>query len=146
MTKLEQIKKNNTLIGTLEGSGRSDDEIVSLIEKLKKENEELEKFDIPESSDGLIDYLIENDEGGFWGDAKYGVTSGYEFIDAIGGADRVADYGGEDQGSDYWVVLYFPKYDTYVKRSGWYASYHGGEFDSPPFIVKKVKKTVEVFE
>ena len=45
----------------------------------------------------------------------------------------VDSYGGEGQGSDFWVVVSVEKegeVTRYVKNSGWYASYDGGYFDS----------------
>lgn len=45
---------------------------------------------------------------------------------------RLDSYGGEGQGSDFWVVLSVEKDGVvrYVKNDGWYTSYEGGSFDS----------------
>lgn len=43
----------------------------------------------------------------------------------------VEGYGGEDRGSDYWGVfrIVWDKKEEFIKISGWYASYEGGEVD-----------------
>ena len=50
-----------------------------------------------------------------------------------GAAVRFVDnFGGEGQGSDFWVVLSVEKDGVvrYVKNNGWDTSYEGGSFDS----------------
>lgn len=37
-------------------------------------------------------------------------------------------YGGEGQGDDYYTIVYFKKYDIYIKFAGWYASHYGSEY------------------
>lgn len=49
-----------------------------------------------------------------------------------GAAVRLVDnFGGEGQGSDFWVVFSVEKDGVvrYVKNDGWYSSYEGGNFD-----------------
>ena len=62
---------------------------------------------------------------------------------------RVADYGGEDMGSEYWKVYKFTDKNTgeevYIKFDGWYASYEGAEYTEMS-IVQPVVKTVTVYE
>jgi len=52
-------------------------------------------------------------------------------------AELMEEYGGEDQGSDYWSVWRFERIiktdglmreEVFYKFSGWYASYVGAEF------------------
>lgn len=50
--------------------------------------------------------------------------------------EHVDNYGGEEQGRDYWSIYSFSN-DTdvvYVKFDGWYASYHGSEYDEWYFV------------
>lgn len=64
---------------------------------------------------------------------------------------QVDNYGGEDQGSEYWSVYSFSKETElqWVKFNGYYASYSGSEFDRW-FFVKPVPKSgfdfVELYE
>lgn len=64
---------------------------------------------------------------------------------------RVAGYGGEDQGKEYYSVYEFTKKDTenspkiLVKFEGWYQSYHGSEYTHWKFV-EPVEKTVIVYE
>ncbi|QGH74708.1 hypothetical protein DSS3PM1_00031 [Bacteriophage DSS3_PM1] len=54
----------------------------------------------------------------------------YSFCD---GAEVLDNYGGENQGSTYYSVIRFELkgYQGYVtlKFEGWYASYHGADFE-----------------
>ena len=62
--------------------------------------------------------------------------------DDIGPVCMVAEYGGEGQGDDYWVVAHFKKFDAYVRVDGYYSSYDGGYLDGTPYFVIPVEKTV----
>lgn len=48
-------------------------------------------------------------------------------------------FGGEDQGSDFWFVLSLTnktdKSVTYIRFNGWYASYEGHNFDDTNFKI-----------
>lgn len=59
----------------------------------------------------------------------------------------IETYGGEGQGEDYWAVVSIEQEgDTiYVRRNGWYASYHGREWNDYE-QVKPVEKTVVFWE
>ena len=51
------------------------------------------------------------------------------------------DYGGEDQGSDYWAVWSFTDYSgdvAYVKFYGYYQSYDGAEYQGWKFVTPKL--------
>jgi len=78
---------------------------------------------------------------------------GYEDFDpedlGLGSIDNVASHGGEDQGSDWWVVYYFEDHDVYIKVEGYYSSYHGTDFehwDEACSEVKPKEKVVTVYE
>jgi hypothetical protein len=68
--------------------------------------------------------------------AAVGIT--FEYMD---------DYGGEDQGKDYWSVYSFTdKTDkVYVKFNGWYQSYNGSEFSEFFFVQPKEVKVIQYF-
>lgn len=77
----------------------------------------------------------------------------YEELDnlptELGVIKYVADYGGEGQGDDYWVVVKIVGHDgteRYFRRDGWYASYSGGELDGPTVEVRPREKMVTVYE
>ena len=50
--------------------------------------------------------------------------------------EHVDNYGGEEQGRDYWSIYAFhdEAHVVYVKFDGWYASYHGSEYDEWYFV------------
>lgn len=74
-----------------------------------------------------------------------------EFKNALSEAGITAEhkdnYGGEGEGDDFWSVYAFCKGDetVYVKFQGWYASYHGREFNEW-FFVEPKQKTITVYE
>lgn len=57
------------------------------------------------------------------------------------------NYGGEDQGSDYWSVYSFSndKEVVFIKFDGWYASYEGSTYEEF-YEVQAVEKTITMFE
>ena len=59
----------------------------------------------------------------------------------------VDQYGGEDQGSDYWTVWKFSKdnEECFVKFHGWYASHYGSDYHGFKFVAP-AKKTITVYE
>lgn len=62
-------------------------------------------------------------------------------------AESVDEYGGEDQGSDYWNVWKFTKgtEEVFVKFYGYYASHYGSEYQGLK-IVNPTQKTIVVYE
>lgn len=50
--------------------------------------------------------------------------------------EHVDNYGGEEQGRDYWSIYAFhdEAHVVYVKFDGWYASYHGSEYEEWFFV------------
>lgn len=59
----------------------------------------------------------------------------------------VEQYGGEDQGSDYYTIWKFKRDGEvcYVKFEGWYQSFVGAEFEEFIEVTPK-QKTITVFE
>lgn len=59
----------------------------------------------------------------------------------------VDQYGGEDQGSDYWCVWKFNKdnEECFVKFYGWYASHYGVDYQGFKFVTP-AQKTIIVYE
>lgn len=57
----------------------------------------------------------------------------------------VEEFGGEDMGSHTHVVFVVGA-NQYFKKSGYYASHHGTDWDGDLRKVKPVKKTITVFE
>jgi len=62
----------------------------------------------------------------------------FEFVD---------NYGGEEQGSEYWSVYSFSDGNevTFIKFDGYYASYDGSTYEVF-YEVQAVEKTITVFE
>lgn len=62
------------------------------------------------------------------------------------GVAKVASHGGEDEGSDYYSVYGFTKDDetVFIQFQGWYASYHGAEFEEY-FEVEPKETTITVY-
>lgn len=59
------------------------------------------------------------------------------------------NHGGEGEGSDYYSIYRFNFEDgekIYVKFQGWYASYHGSEFESCFIVEPKEVTVVQYFE
>jgi hypothetical protein len=82
-----------------------------------------------------------------WEDAKYELRE--DGVDTrLGRLARVAEYGGMDLGSDYWVVVSLTNADgnvQYFRKSGWYASHDGGYLDNETEEVFPYEKTVTEF-
>lgn len=56
------------------------------------------------------------------------------FVEEIGISKEVDSYGGEEQGSEWYSVRYFPEHDVYIKIEGWYSSYEGTYFDDSEYL------------
>lgn len=63
-------------------------------------------------------------------------------------ANVVAEFGGEGEGDQYWMVISVSDGETtrYFRRDGWYASYDGGYLDGDTYEVKPAEKTITVYE
>lgn len=62
---------------------------------------------------------------------------------------EVESYGGEDMGSMWYKIYYFPDHDVHIKVEGYYQSYNGTEFYDGWDCCKEVKpvtKQVIVYE
>jgi len=82
------------------------------------------KIETVMTSDKLIEKLKEynlnsKNLDGLWGDKRQLVKSD------LGPIKHKHISGGEDEGSDYVDIYYFPKYNIYLKASGYYTSYDG---------------------
>lgn len=86
-------------------------------------------------------------DGGLWGLFKYDEIT--NLPTELGVISYVADYGGEGQGDEYWVVVKIVGHDgteRFFRKDGWYQSYSGGELDGNAHEVKPQQKVVTVFE
>ncbi len=79
-----------------------------------------------------------------------GKTSGHVFVDEIGECIEVEQEGGEDRGSNWYSIKYFPDHDVYIKVAGYYTSYEGtdfyGGFEECCSEVRPKEKTIIVYE
>lgn len=77
-----------------------------------------------------------------WRHSDLAVAEGWE-------ADLIDNYGGEDQGSDYWAVWKFTHIESgeemLVKFFGWYQSFVGSEYEGFKEVFAK-EKTITVYE
>lgn len=72
-----------------------------------------------------------------------------QFVEGIGECIEVDQYGGEDKGSDWWSVKFFPDHDIYIKVEGYYTSYDGTDFCdgwNSCSEVKPKEKTIIVYD
>lgn len=69
-------------------------------------------------------------------------------VPGVGKFDLVDEHGGEDEGSNWYNIRYFPDHDIYVKVQGYYQSYNGTSFDDWGDVteVRPVEKTITVYE
>jgi hypothetical protein len=70
-------------------------------------------------------------------------------IPGVGTLRRVADFGGEGQGDDFWVVFSITDAEggvRYFKKPGYYASYDGGYLDGDLLEVRPVERVVAFYE
>lgn len=94
-----------------------------------------------------------------WKGTKYhisGESAWHHFKDSyedlttdLGVISHVAEFGGEGQGDDYWVVISITDRDgnqRLFKRLGWHQSHSGSELDGPTIEVEARQKMVTVYE
>lgn len=86
------------------------------------------------------------ESGNAWQEVKYS-TPKEVTVDGLT-AKTVAEYGGEGQGDDYWLVISLADETAtrYFRMDGWYASYSGGELDGDPYEVRPQEKVITVYE
>lgn len=106
-----------------------------------------DRFDEEQVRDEFVSYGGSLwDAGGAWLEIKY---SGKKPTTKDGlTAQLVAEYGGEGQGEDFWVVISLADEATtrYFRMDGWYASYDGGELDGEPYEVRPQERVVTFYE
>lgn len=76
---------------------------------------------------------------------RYEVT----YVEGVGACEEVAQKGGEDEGSEWYSVKYFPDHDVYIKVEGYYSSYNGTDFYNGWGNCKEVRpkeKVIIVYE
>lgn len=56
-----------------------------------------------------------------------------ELENAVGEWEEVDSYGGEDQGSDYFIVVRFIEHNVYMRLDGYYRSYEGTNWSHSSF-------------
>lgn len=81
-----------------------------------------------------------------WSEVKYS-RGDEKTVDGLT-AKVVAEYGGEGQGDDYWVVISLSDglFTRYFRRDGWYASYDGGYLDGETYEVRPQQKLVTFYD
>lgn len=59
-----------------------------------------------------------------------------------------AEYGGQGDGDQYWMVIAVSDSETtrYFRKDGWYASYDGGYLDGETYEVTPQERTVVFYE
>lgn len=79
---------------------------------------------------------------------EYFKYEGSEGTNGNWSAKRVASYGGEGEGDQYWLVLSVSDGETtrYFRKDGYYASYDGGYLDGDTSEVKPQEKRVIFYE
>lgn len=86
----------------------------------------------------------------FWGDLEWDVKRGHLTALTIDGETLPVEFveseeGGEgDWETEVWVV--FKVGDQYFRKTGYYASHSGTEWDGPMTEVHRVKKVIKVWE
>lgn len=80
-----------------------------------------------------------------WHELKWGASAA---VEGLGHVTRVAHYGGEGKGEEYWVAFSVTEGDItrHFRMDGGYASYSGGEFDGDLREVWPQQKTITVWE
>ncbi len=66
----------------------------------------------------------------------------------IGTWEEVEHVGGEGQGEEYYIVLYFKDHDVHLREDGYYTSYHGASFEASdgPYEVRPVQRMITFYE
>lgn len=94
-----------------------------------------------------LEHYFDREDAEFcsWYELKQG-DGGY--VPGLGEVAYVADYGGEGQGEEYWVVFSVTDGDVtrHFRMDGSYASYYGAEFDGDLREVTPQQKTITVWE
>lgn len=110
-----------------------------------------EKYEWKDTASLKDDYDIEDDNFDIedcWKEVKY-EASREQPVTVNGFTAKVeAEYGGEGQGEQFWVVVSISDGETtrYFRKDGWYASYDGGYLDGDTSEVVPREKTIVIYE
>lgn len=155
MTGKEIIEKLKTLDDSV--SNFAYHELYDMIPKdFEFNQEEVEKV----SQNNKDAYEVYKASGAKYNSEEYkkyaAVTNEYKYKEKIffesiglGEIQEVEQVGGEDMGSTWYSIKYFPLHDVYLRVDGYYQSYSGTDFedwDSAVSIVKPTLKQIIVFE
>lgn len=82
-----------------------------------------------------------------WPEIKWQDFEGDTLETPFGALAFVEDFGGMDQGSEYWVVVSVTNDEgtRYFQKTGWYASHDGGYLDGTLTEVVSEQKVVTVW-
>jgi hypothetical protein len=90
----------------------------------------------------------EHDDFDGWGEIKWTNTGDVALTVTLNGESvdvtKVADYGGEGQGDEIWVVVQVG--DQLFRKDGYYASHYGSDWDGDFDEVFAHEKTITVYE
>lgn len=100
-----------------------------------------------------LDKAIEEYFPNRWSDAWKAFHSSIEYdtalIPGVGEAILVDQFGGEDQGSQYWIVVKITDADggeRFFRRDGYHQSHDGSYLDGPTEEVSATPKVVTVYQ
>lgn len=86
-----------------------------------------------------IDEDPENAFDGGWDEFTWEARNGME-VPGVGTVTIIERFGGEGQGDEAWVV--FEVNGRMYKKEGYYASFHGTDWDGDLYEVEQYEKTV----
>lgn len=131
-------------------------ECIECLQKISGISKEMITPEVKEPNDKDIGYWLEQLKQEFYPLEDFDGCNGHTFEDLINdeselfSVEEVDNYGGEDCGSEYWMVFKVvdltTKEEAYIKFEGSYDSWNGTDWDNMAFLVKPVKKVVTVFE
>lgn len=105
---------------------------------------------LQEELDGVSDFAYGEFGEHKFPEAKYNTPEYKEMThEKLGDFEEVVQHGGEDQGSEWYVVFYFKDHDVYIRCDGYYSSYNGTDFDDGWDCCSQViptQKTITVYE
>jgi hypothetical protein len=81
-----------------------------------------------------------------WHEANEALSYGGTLSTPLGEFKAVAEEGGEGQGEDIWFVFRVVDTGQLFKKSGYYASHYGTDWDGPLEEVHAVERMVTFYE